>query len=212
MRGLLFDLDGTLVDTDRIHEEAWRRVLRPWYEVDHRFYQEQISGALNPEILLRLLPDLPPEEAQALLEAKESLFRSLAQELQPLPGAREFLTQARQQGLRLGLVTNAPRANVDHVLSLLGIGFSLIIRSEELPRGKPDPLPYQVALNALGLPAQEVWAFEDSPSGIRSARGAGLTTVGVASGHSEEALKEAGASWVIQDFQDPRLIHLWEHV
>lgn len=206
LKALLFDLDGTLADTDRLHEQAWLEGLaRYGLQGDHTFYQTQISGGLNPEIVQRLLPQLSRAEGAAFLEQKEARFRELASEVQPLPGLGTLWDWAQSQGLRLALVSNAPRANAQHLLRRLGLVFDHIVLSEDLPAGKPDPLPYRTALHQLGIGPGEALAFEDSPSGVRSAVGAGIRTVALTTGHPALALAEAGAFLCIPDFTDPRL-------
>lgn len=83
--------------------------------------------------------------------------------------------------------------------------FAEIVLAEDVTAGKPDPAPYRAALKALGITAKHALAFEDSPSGIRSAVGTGLSTIGIASTHDPDPLYRAGASLVIADFTDPRL-------
>lgn len=206
LRALLFDLDGTLADTDRLHEQAWLEGLaRYGVRADHRFYQTQISGGLNPEIVRRLLPQLSQDEAEFFLQQKEARFRELATKVQPLPGLRMLWDWARGQGLRRALVSNAPRENARHLLEQLGLDFDCIVLSEDLPAGKPDPLPYRIALQHLNLAPQETLAFEDSPSGVRSAVGAGIRTVALTTGHPPHALQKAGAFLCIPNFNDLRL-------
>jgi phosphoglycolate phosphatase len=98
------------------------------------------------------------------------------------------------------VVTNAPKENARHVLGALGLDPPLLVLAEEVGRGKPDPLPYQVALKRLGVAPEEALAFEDSPSGVKSAVGAGLPTYALLTGHPQEALLAAGARGVLRDF------------
>ncbi len=206
LKALLFDLDGTLADTDRLHEQAWLEGLaRYGLEADHHFYQTQISGGLNPEIVQRVLPQLSPAEAAAFIQQKEARFRELARGVAPLPGLLELWGWAKERGLHLALVSNAPRENAEHMLKRLGLHFDCMVLSEELPAGKPDPLPYRAALRQLGIAASEALAFEDSPSGVRSAVGAGVRTVALTTGHPAHLLEEAGAFLAIPDFTDRRL-------
>ena len=210
MRALLFDLDGTLADTDRLHEQAWLETLRPYgIEGDHHFYQTQVSGGLNPEIVRRLLPHLSEAEERAFIAQKETRFRELARDLEALPGLDRLLEWAYGRELVTALVTNAPRENAEHVTQTLGLTFDLIVLAEELRAGKPDPLPYRVALERLGLAPREALAFEDSPSGVRAAVGAGIPTIGLTTGHAPEALKAAGAFLLIPDFRD---LALWNYL
>lgn len=200
LRALLFDLDGTLADTDPLHLLAWREVLAPYgLEVDPETYRRRISGRLNPEIVRDLL-GLKGEEARRLIEAKEARFRELAQDLEPTPGLYGLLEEAGRRGLTWGVVTNAPRANARHVLQALRLAPPLLVLAEEVGRGKPDPLPYRVALARLGLRPEEALAFEDSPSGVRSAVGAGIPTYGLLTGHEAADLRTAGAQSTLKDF------------
>jgi phosphoglycolate phosphatase len=98
------------------------------------------------------------------------------------------------------VVTNAPKENAHHVLGALGLDPPLLVLAEKVGRGKPDPLPYQAALKRLGVAPEEALAFEDSPSGVKSAVGAGLPTYALLTGHPQEALLAAGARGVLRDF------------
>lgn len=210
LKALLFDLDGTLADTDHLHEQAWLEALKPYgIQADHHFYQTQISGGVNPEIAARILPQLSPGEAKAFLDHKEEHFRSLATALQPMPGLQRLLDWATQGRLKLALVSNAPRENVSYMLERLGLEFPLKILSDDLGVGKPDPLPYQVALERLGLEASQALAFEDSPTGVRAAKGAGIGTIAITSGHNPLALAQAGADLLVPNFEHP---DLWEYL
>lgn len=211
LKALLFDLDGTLTETDSLHFEIWRDRLQPYgYTVDRAFYQAQISGGLNPEIIARLLPQLSAEAQTKFAWEKEAEFRQRAEFLTPLPGVLDCLNWAKQHGLKLAVVTNAPRENAAFMLSILHLDqtFPTVILSEDLPFGKPDPLPYLEALRRLEITPDETIVFEDSPSGIQSAVRAGLFTVGIASTHDPAYLSTLGAKLVISDFTDPRLTDL----
>ena len=208
LKALLFDLDGTLAETDSLHLPTWVDVLRPYdIEVDEDFYRERISGRANAEIVKDLLPDLSDEEGRSVFEAKEASFRERAGELEPLPGLLNFIREGKRYGLSLALVTNAPQENVGAILLALELTdlFDAAVLSDEVGAVKPDPAPYKAALHKLGLTPDEALAFEDSTSGISSAVGAGIPTVGIASTQSAEKLKEAGAFMVARDFADQRL-------
>ena len=212
-RALLFDLDGTLAETDSLHLPTWVDVLRPHgIEIDEVFYKQNISGRSDGEIVRDLLPELSEAEGRDLADAKEASFRERAGELEPLPGLLDFLEEAGGRGLKTALVTNAPEENVEAILLALELRefFDEVILSDEVGPVKPDPAPYRAALDRLGVSPEEAVAFEDSTSGISSAFGAGIPTVGIASTQDPETLRRVGAFMVAKDFTDPQLRELLE--
>jgi beta-phosphoglucomutase len=205
LKAILFDLDGTIVNTDPIHYQAWREMLKSHgMEINEKFYQTRISGKTNQKILEEIMPQLSLEAAEKFADDKEAMFRNLAINLQPLPGFRELIDWTEKHNIKRALVTNAPRLNAEFVLKVLGIEdiFPTIVLAEEEIAAKPDPLPYQIGLKRLGVNASEAIALEDSPSGILSAVGADIPTIGIASTHNPARLKDVGAFMVIPDFTD----------
>jgi beta-phosphoglucomutase-like phosphatase (HAD superfamily) len=161
-RALLFDLDGTLAETDSLHLPTWVDALGPYgVEVDEEFYRERISGRSTPEIVRDLLPDLTDEEGASIGDAKEASFRERAGELEPLPGLTDFLEEGRRRGLKTALVTNAPKENVGAILPALNFqdSFDAVILADEAEAVKPDPAPYRAALKRLDVSAEEALAF-----------------------------------------------------
>lgn len=208
LAAVLYDLDGTIADTDPVHFVAWQDSLREYgVEIDETIYKQRMSGKLNPAIIGDLLPQLSVEEAEKLADDKEARFRSLAQQLPPMPGLLEVIGWAMQQGLKQAVVTNAPRENARFMLNALKLDhvFDRVILADDLGIGKPDPTPYAVALKEFRLEAHQAIAFEDSPSGVRSAVAAGIFTVGILSGQTLIELENLGAKLTIADFTDSRL-------
>ena len=203
LAAILFDLDGTLVNSDPIHYKAWQEILRDYgIEMDEAFYKKRISGRINPVIIQDILPQLSLEEGQRLAEDKEVLFRELASELQPIAGLSDVLSWINKCRLKRAVVTNAPRENAHFMLKILGLtdAFATVVLAEDAEAGKPHPAPYQMALRYLNITPESAIAFEDSPSGIRSAVGAGICTIGIASTHNPDVLCEAGAKIAVPDF------------
>lgn len=212
-RALLFDLDGTLAETDSLHLPTWVDALRPYgVEVDEEIYRTSISGRSTPEIVRELLPHLSDGEAASIGDAKESAFRERAEGLEPLPGLLNFVAEAKKRGKKIVLVTNAPKENTAAILLALELreAFDEVVLADETEAVKPDPAPYNEALRRLGIRPAEALAFEDSASGITSATGAGVPTVGIASTQAPEKLREDGAFVVAEDFTDPALRGLLE--
>jgi HAD superfamily hydrolase (TIGR01509 family) len=210
---LLFDLDGTLLDSDAEHLIAFQRVFGPHgIALDRAAYAANIMGASNEMIARLYLSHLPPEERAAMLAAKEEAYRAGLGDLEPIAGAAALLDFADLRGLKRAVVTNAPRANVEKVLAALGIGerLPILVIGGELARSKPDPLPYLTALERTGALASRSVAFEDSLSGVRSAAAAGLAVVGVTTTLDSRTLTDAGAVLTASDFTDRRIFKLIE--
>ncbi|WDZ95861.1 HAD-IA family hydrolase [Herbaspirillum sp. WKF16] len=209
----LFDLDGTLTDTDPLHHKAFNTIVARWgRSIDIDYYKTHIMGFPNNLIFDHLFPGMPPEEYLPLADEKERLFRAqLDAEIPPTPGIEALLAHIARIGGRSAVVTNAPRANAELMLKALRLEgrFDALVIGDELARGKPDPLPYLTALELLGSNPLEAVAFEDSSSGVKAASAAGLFTFGMLGGLDEERLKAAGASAAIRDFTAPAL---WERI
>lgn len=207
VKAVIFDLDGTLTDSDKVHFQVFQEIFAGHgIALDKARYKNQISGRQNAAILADFLPQLSAAEGEAFSEQKEATFRDRAKnQLTPLPGLLDLLAQLKQQSLPAAVVTNAPTKNANFMLKTLNLdkAFSPVVIADELPRGKPDPLPYQTALDKLGIQAGDAIAFEDSRAGIRSAVGAGILTIGMTTTHQADELKAAGATYAIADFTDP---------
>jgi beta-phosphoglucomutase-like phosphatase (HAD superfamily) len=207
---LLFDLDGTLVDTDALHLCAFQEVLRGCGStIDEHYYRLHIAGRTNINVIDEAFTGASLEETQALAARKESLYRAGLADVRAVDGANEILSWARSNALRCAVVTTSPRESVEAVLTTLGLldFFSLLVVGDEVERGKPDPLPYLTALRSFGIQAGDAVAFEDSVSGITSACAAGLSTIGLLTSLSKEALIAAGAVKAAKNFRDK---DMWE--
>ncbi len=210
LKALIFDMDGTLVHSDPVHLQAFSEILGPeGIVIDEEIYRSSIIGHTNESIFASLLPHLTVHEHEKLADLKEAAFRRLALDLEPLEGLVDVLNWAEKKNIGLALVTNAPHLNATHMLDVLGLTerFQVKITIDQVARGKPDPLPYLTALERLGLAADEAIAFEDSPSGMKAAKAAGLYSFGVLTGLTADEMKHAGADLTIETFRDPAL---WE--
>ncbi|NIX78131.1 HAD family hydrolase [Microvirga terricola] len=208
LKALIFDMDGTLVHSDPVHLRAFAEILGPeGIEITDELYRSSIIGHTNESIFAKLLPHLPIAEHEAYADRKEAAFRRLALDLEPLEGLSELLDWAEQRDIEIGLVTNAPLLNATHMLDVLNLThrFQVKITIDQVERGKPDPLPYLTALERFGIRAEEAIAFEDSPSGMKAAKGAGLFSFGVLTGVPPEELLTLGADSTIETFKDRAL-------
>lgn len=209
---LLFDLDGTLIDTDELHLNAYNQLLARWgRSMDIGYYKAHVMGFPDDMIFGGLFPDTPTAQYASMAAEKEAMFRAQLVETIPVAGALRILDHARETGLRTAVVTNAPRENAMAMLTGLGIldRFETIVIGGELARGKPHPMPYLTALELLGVTADQALAFEDSLAGVQSASAAGIHTFGMLSGLDEGQLRAAGARDIIRDFNGDAL---WRHL
>lgn len=212
-KAILFDLDGTLADTDSIHFAVWQDILvRYDLDIDRAFYRQRISGRTNSKIIKDIIPQLSLEDAWKLATEKEETYRRLANSLLPTPGLDKLIDLTDRASIKRAVVTNAPEENAIYTLKVLRLTdtFPTVIMAKDAPPGKPDPAPYQLALNRLMVKSKRAIAIEDSAAGIRSAVGAGIYTIGITSSHPAEDLLNAGASMTIKDFNDPPLWQLLE--
>eukprot|EP00903_Cladosiphon_okamuranus_P011003 g10392.t1 len=215
VKGILFDMDGTLTDSDTLHFEAYRETflkVTPSFNggepITREYYDDWMSGNSNPAIVEKLFPEMPADDQTALWKSKEDVYRLISTKMTPLPGLLDFLDRCESHGLAMILVTNAPRLDAVHTLEVLNLSHRFsetMVIGYECERSKPYPDPYLEGLSRLGLSADECVAFEDSVNGVSSAVSAGLYTFGVGEG-SQERLKGAiGGGICVSDFLDCRL-------
>jgi HAD superfamily hydrolase (TIGR01509 family) len=209
-KALLFDIDGTLTDTDALHLEAFNQVLGPHgHAFDHARFTKELQGFSNTSISERFLAGQRPERQTIIMAEKEQAFRKLvAGRIQPLPGLIELLALADRANVPMVAVTNAPRPNAEMLLSGLGIAdrFKFLVIGDELAHGKPHPMPYLEGLRGVGAAPETSVAFEDSRSGVRSASSAGIATIGIRTSLSHADMIAAGAAMTAKAFDDPKLL------
>ncbi|HUE30747.1 MAG TPA: HAD family phosphatase [Verrucomicrobiae bacterium] len=183
VRGVIFDLDGVLADTERLQWQAYRRVLGD-YGVDvglEEYRRHWIAGGFGPEYACRTyaLP-IGPDELRA---RKAPAYAALLREgVVPCPGALDALRRLRATH-RLGLATNSARAEVAFILERLGAAVFLhaTVAREDYARPKPAPDAYLAAAAALGLAPGECAVVEDTERGLRAALAAGTRAVALPS-------------------------------
>lgn len=221
LKALLFDVDGTLADTERDgHLVAFNRAFADAgldWDWNASLYGDLLSVTGGKEriryYLGRYRPGetLPDEEIASLHAAKTRHYtRMLAQGAIPLrPGVRRLLDEARVEGLRLAIATTTTPANVTALIeSTLGkaaIGwFEVIAAGDIVPAKKPAADIYEYVLRAMGLAPEECLAFEDSENGILSSMGAGLRTIITTNAYTE-GYDFPGAVLVIDNLGEPNL-------
>lgn len=205
LKGLLFDMDGVLVNNLEIHRQAFAEFFRR-YGVERSFDElSRVFGKGNDDIMGELMPQDVVERVgiRELGYEKEAIYREIyAPVITPQPGLLEFLAEAEREGLRSAVGSSGYRVNVDFVLERCAIEryFSAIVAGDEVTRCKPDPEIYLTAASKLGLKPSECIVFEDAEAGIEAAKRAGIKVVALATTFSREFLAATDADVIVDDF------------
>ena len=183
-RAVLWDMDGTLVDSAEYHWQAWRDSMsREGFPGTHGQFLASF-GQRNDSILRQWLGEkATPELIQRIGNAKEALYRQHVRQhgIEPLPGALEWVNLLHRQGWGQAIASAAPRANIETILDVLHAGrcFQAIVSAEDVRRGKPDPEVFLIAATQLGVAPQHCIVVEDAQHGVEAARAAGMKSIGV---------------------------------
>jgi len=212
LQAVLFDVDGTLCDSDPLHYFAFREMLQEigfngGVPITEEFFAENIAGKHNDDIAAVLFPD-DIQRGLKFMDEKEAMFRRLAAEqLEPVSGIYKVKKWIEDRGLKRAAVTNAPRPTAELMISKLGLSdfFEALILGSECDHAKPHPEPYLKALEILNVSKDHTFVFEDSVAGIKAGVAAGMPVVGLTTRNPERLLLEAKPSFLIKDYEDPKL-------
>jgi HAD superfamily hydrolase (TIGR01509 family) len=186
LQAILWDLDGTLADTEALHYGAWRGTLATYgLDYTHEDFRRSF-GRTNAEIIPELLGERSTAELVArIANEKEAAFRQqLRQEgMRTLAGVDAWLAEFRRRGLRQALASSGPMVNIIAILDTLGMGDFLdsVISGARLPKGKPDPTIFLLAAASVGARPDQCLVIEDSLAGVEAARRAAMRCVAVGS-------------------------------
>jgi beta-phosphoglucomutase len=197
-RAVLWDMDGTLIDSEEFHWISWRNTMaNEGIAITHEQFLASF-GQRNDSIIPRWLgAAATPESIERIGNAKEQLYRHLIRRdgISPLPGVASWLHRLHKEGWLQAIASAAPRANIDAVLEALSAThiFQGIVSAEDVHRGKPDPEVYLTAASRVGVSPDRCVVVEDAVAGIEGARRAGMRSIGV--NHNG---KHLGADIVVQ--------------
>ena len=207
-RAVIFDIDGTIVDNMHLHAEAFARFaerhgLPPLTQED----RARLDGRRNSEIFPILFKrEVPREEWQTYEHEKEGLYRELSKgRLLPMKGLRQLIDQLAADRIPMALATSAPQPNVAHTLAELGLdeAFPIIVRGDEVARGKPAPDVFIEAARRLGVDPKDCLVFEDAPMGVAAAQAAGMPVVALTTSFQQSHFEQLQPppSFICRDFE-----------
>ena len=185
---VLWDMDGTLLDSAEYHWLAWREALAAEGFDLTRAQFESTFGQRNDTILRTIFgPDFPSGEVDRIAGMKEARYRELVRTrgIDAFPGVRRWLNRLKAEGWRQAVASAAPRRNIETILEALHIAdrFDAIVSAEDVQHGKPDPQVFLLAAARLGAPPARCIVVEDAPAGVEGARRAGMCSIGVLTTH-----------------------------
>ena len=184
LKAVLWDLDGTLVNSEEYHWQSWRDALAPeGLSISYDQFLASFGMKNDPIMRMWLGSGYTAERSARIADAKEADYRRLAERhgLAPLPGAREWVTALKGAGWRQAIATSAPRANAEVMLRALGMAamFDAVVVAEDVQMGKPDPEVFLTAAARVGVPPAGCIVVEDAAAGIDGARRAGMKSIAV---------------------------------
>jgi HAD superfamily hydrolase (TIGR01509 family) len=184
IRAVLWDMDGTLIDSEEFHWISWRDTLAAeGITITHEQFLSSFGQRTDSIIPQWLGTAATPERIEKIGNAKEELYRQLIRQhgISPLPGVAHWVRQLHEDGWLQVIASAAPRANIDVVLKALSAThiFQGIVSADDVHRGKPDPEVYLTAAARVGAPPERCIVVEDAVAGVEGARRAAMRSIGV---------------------------------
>jgi len=181
IKALLFDLDGTLIDSEKFHFDCWNTFLEPYdVHIEFKDWLNNYAGIPLPKNAKTIIDRFKiDEDLASFTERREKItfdgFRTT--DIALMPHALEFVQFVYEKGLTLAVVTASPKIDVEAVFERNGLAkyFSLFITRTDVSRSKPDPESYNLCVERLGLAKEACIVFEDTLNGVKSALAAGIT-------------------------------------
>jgi beta-phosphoglucomutase len=199
-KAVVFDMDGVVIDSEPNHYRAICEAIGERMTFSYDDFLGRFAGADERYAMEKMAKELGIDYDEDLFQEwssrkAEAYARFVSESAIPMPGAVDFVESVATE-FPIGLATGSRRSDVNAALSVLADGrlegvFQTIVTSEDVPKPKPHPATYAKAVKNLGFEPSECVAFEDSPNGILSAKGAGLRVIGISAMHGPEKLSQA---------------------
>ncbi len=204
--GVIFDMDGVLVDSGEPHHESWQ-VLAQQYGIDVSAERFGKTFGRPSRDIIRIIwgEDLSDEEIERIDAEKEAVYRDLVRDDVPLmPGCRDLLQRLSDAGYRLAVGTSGPEENLTLVLERGGIApfFAATVNGFDVEHGKPAPDCFVLAAERLGISPQQCIVVEDAPVGVQAGVAAGAAVIALTGTQPRDALQEAGAARIVDHLDE----------
>lgn len=206
--GVIFDIDGTMVNNTGYHRRAWFELCARYnIPMDHQSYHEKIHARSNDQIAANLFgPQIDEAFIRKIEVEKESLYRDTFRPvMKETAGLTALLNQLAENAIPCAAASNSPKENVDFVLDELELRkfFRAVVYRDLVSVGKPDPELFLKSAAGIGVRPEKCLVFEDSASGFRAARTAGMPYIAITFGADPHELTEAyDAKAVCEDFSE----------
>lgn len=205
IEGIVFDMDGVLIDSHGVHRLAWSKFLASvGRTVTDRDLDFILEGRRRDDILRHFLGDLTESEIERYGRLKGQFSEENFKDVKLMPGVREFIAELAPRGLKTGLATSAGLSRTWGTLGRFGLEdkFNAVATADEVSSGKPDPAVYYLVSSRMGIAPENILVIEDAANGILAAKSAGMRCVGLSSNDRSDVLLESGAECIIPDFHE----------
>jgi len=203
---ILFDLDGVIIDSEPLHEKAFRQTS---LHLGRDLTQEEVAslkGSVAEIGAAKLLEYNPTATLSVpqVIEYQNNLYKAMLDQMRLIPGSRDFIQKAYKKGFKLGLTTSALQENQQRIFEMFNLSpfFAAIITGQDIINGKPHPEPYLKTAEKLGVAPANALVIEDSVNGVRSGKAAGCRVVAITTSFPRERLTELQADYVVDSFAE----------
>ena len=212
LKCLIFDMDGTIVDSIPFHKKSWE-IFSKTYPIDNLEDKltSQNKGGTITEIMKFLMPENKNNKTkiEELGNLKESIFREIYKPyVRPLPGFIKFIHNAKMNNLSINLASNGDHNNIKFIIESINCNsyFNLKIGSNDVKKGKPNPEMFIKIMEKINVLPKECLIFEDSIEGVKAGLKSGSKVVGVTTSHSKDKLISLGCSLTIDNYENDNLL------
>jgi HAD superfamily hydrolase (TIGR01509 family) len=204
IKAILFDFDGVIVDSEKIHMQTFMEILS--LDVPENRWYNEFAGTGSRKIFVKLLEENSMNgNLDELVEKRRELFNQYLDRLEATPGLKEFLQLAKQKQIKTAIVSGGHRGYIEALIDMLGLKFDFIVTADDIPYRKPDPRPFLIAAEKLGVKPEECLVIEDSYSGCQAARSAGMKLAWM---KPHDSMNPPECDLVIEDFTNKEMSNL----